>query len=280
LVRAEHIAVKVNLDYGLIQEMVEKTSAFQKEEVHNNVFLNSMGKAGTHLVKNILMAFLPEHQLKNFYKIDSGNYAIAYDPNKGPMEPFFSKNEHAVFWGHLPCFFETEDCVRDCRHIILVRDPYTYVLAKERFLLSKQTQNDVVKKAAEKSKNILKEIILGGLGPVPPLRQVYDQYVMWLGSGAKFVRYEDVVSSINNIDSPEAEVFFSDFFDFIGMESLPKDWKDRIKIGSDAAFSPTHRQNLTYKNFSGFPYKKELDQEYKDLIDYTCPNLRAILGYK
>lgn len=272
---AEQAKTKVNLDYGLAQELAEKSRAFQKDEVHNNVFLNSMGKAGTHLVKNILMAFLPENQLKNFYK-----YAIAYNPNNGPMKRFFPEGENTVFWGHLPCFFDTEDSVRDCKHIVLVRDPYTYVLAKERFLLSNQTQNDVVNKAVEKSSNVLKQLILGGLGPVPPLRRVYDEYLMWLGSGAKFVRYEDVVSSVNNIEDKTAETFFSEFFEFIGIENLPEDWKERVRLGADPEFSPTHRKNLTYKSFSGFPYKKELDQEYKDLIDYTCPNLRTILGYR
>lgn len=271
----QQVKVKVHLDYGVVQKVLDQSRAFWKQEVHNNVFLNSMGKAGTHLVKNILMAFLPEYQLRNFYK-----YAIAYNPNNGPLRPFFPEGENTAFWGHLPCCLETEDSVRDCKHIILVRDPYTFVLAKERFLFAEETQNEVVNKAVQKSSNVLKQIIAGGLGPVPPLRVIYDQYVMWLGSGAKFVKYEDVVSSVANIDSPEAETFFSDFFKFIGIENLPEDWRERVSLMSNPSLSPTYRDNLTYKSFSGFPYKKELDQEYKDLIDYTCPNLRTILGYR
>lgn len=89
------------------------------------------------------------------------------------------------------------------------------------------------------------------------------------------LKYEDLLEHVKNLDADAAEVFFRDLFDFAGIE-VPDDWRARIRIGSDRKQSGTARENLDLK---GVSVPNELPDAQKQLVEFTAPGLRALLGY-
>jgi isopenicillin N synthase-like dioxygenase len=63
-----------------------------------------------------------------------------------------------------------------------------------------------------------------------------------------------------------------------GLDGLPDDWRERVRVGADRDQSSTARENLVGGGDLVVP--KELSQEQKDLVNYAAPGLRKILGYE
>ena len=196
------------------------------------------------------------------------------------------KNHHKVFlgdprlsWGHLLFGDMPAVLLKDVRHILLVRDPYDWVLARTRFFLSDnfQANLDHIKGGRTSIDDFMNMMIFGVHNLFPTMNDIYlNNAVAWLGTSAKLVRYEEIVQHLKNLDSPEAEFFFKDLLGF-GDIALPADWKDRVRVGSDRKQSGTARENLSLK---GVEIPKDLPDMQKRLVDHTNPGLRAILGYE
>ena len=108
---------------------------------------------------------------------------------------------------------------------------------------------------------------------------MYDLNVAgWLGSSSVFaVRYEDLVSHVAALDSAAAQEYFSRLFEACGINPVPGDWRERVKVGADRKRSGTARENL-----SGIRMviPDELPDRHKRLVDYAVPGLRRLLGYE
>ena len=61
-----------------------------------------------------------------------------------------------------------------------------------------------------------------------------------------------------------------------GIESLPSDWRARIRAGSDRGQSGTARENL---RGVAAEVPDELPDTQKKLVEFAAPGLRQILGY-
>src|SRR4051795_1618552 len=99
------------------------------------VFVNSIPKSGTHLLKNILRMFVPIEQHYRTQFIQWGNlqeHLVAFDSRRN----LFS-------YGHL--FFSDASAIElaGVRKVLLYRDPYDWVLARARFFLSDEFQGNV-----------------------------------------------------------------------------------------------------------------------------------------
>src|SRR3546814_14301667 len=69
--------------------------------------------------------------------------------------------------------------------------------------------------------------------------------VAWMGTDCTMLKYEDLVTAVRNLDSDEAEAYFMRVFEAAGLASVPVDWRERVRIGSDRKQSGTARENLT-----------------------------------
>jgi hypothetical protein len=244
---------------------------FSQSPLSHPVFLNSVPKCGTHLVRNIFRMFVPVEQQYHdtFVQIPVLNqHRRAFDP----AQPKLS-------WGHLLFSDESAIALSAAKQIVLVRDPYTWVLARARFFLSDAFQSSLehLKNGKVSIEEVLNMMIFGIYQKAPTLSEIYTHNsVAWLGTGVKLVKYEDVVKHLKALDKPAAKVFFEDLLSVLGMPSLPDDWQQRIKIGSDREQSGTARENLAGQ-FAELP--DELPLEQKKLVEFAAPGLRRILGY-
>ncbi|MBA4163874.1 MAG: hypothetical protein C0510_04470 [Erythrobacter sp.] len=243
---------------------------FVQQRLTQPVFLNSVPKSGSHLLRNILRMFVPVDQQYSADFIQWPNlqqHRIAFDP----AQPRLS-------WGHL--LFADASAIETAptRRILLYRDPYDWVIARARFILSEQFQGNVdyLKGGALTGDELLTMMIFGLPGKLPSLNDIYElNAAAWLGARCHVVTYEELRQHVGKLDTLQAEEFFKSLLEACRIE-LPEDWRERVRSGSDREESATARENLTGV---AVDLPDTLSARHRALVDYQAPGLRAVLGY-
>ncbi|WEK48096.1 MAG: hypothetical protein P0Y56_07315 [Candidatus Andeanibacterium colombiense] len=252
-------------------DLDEQNRRFAQRPLEQAVFLNSVPKSGSHLLRNILRMFVPVAQQ---YQDEFIQHAILQQHIAA-----FKSRAPLLSWGHL--FFSDASAIltADCRKVLLVRDPYSWVLAKARFLLSDQFTGDLdhLKTDPVTPEQLINLVIFGIHRKNPGLHDSYMfNAVAWLGTGIHLVRYEELMAALGALDRPEGEGYFDGLLNACGL-ARPDDWKERIRIGSDRRRSGTARENLSLRS-SHLP--EELNDFQRRLVDAAYPGLRPLLGYE
>jgi hypothetical protein len=249
------------------------TARFAPTPLSQPLFVNSIPKSGSHLLKNIIRMFVPIAQQYRAQFIQWGNlqeHLVAFDPARS----YFS-------YGHL--FFSDASAIElgAVRKILLYRDPYNWVLARARFFLSDEFDGnlDFIKQGKLSVDDLLSLMIFGIHSKAPKLSDMYDFNVAaWMGTSTVHpVRYEDLVSHVRALDSGEAETYFAELLGACGIASLPDNWRARVRAGADRRRSGTARENLTG---IGLDLPDDLPERHRRLVDYAAPGLRRLLGYE
>lgn len=244
---------------------------FAQVPLRHPVFLNSVPKSGSHLLRNIVRMFVPVEQQYQRDFVQWGNmpeHLDAWDPARNYLS-----------WGHL--FFSDASAIElaHVKKVLLVRDPYDWVLARARFYLSEQFQGNVehIKGGSLAINDLLSLMIFGIYKKSPPMAHIFTHNAAsWLGSDVHLVRYEELVRQLKALDSDEADRFFGALLDACGI-AKPADWRERVRVGSDRKQSGTARENLTGQ-VSEIP--DELPDIHKRLVDFAVPGVRRLLGYE
>lgn len=248
----------------------QENARFTQVPLRRPVFLNSVPKSGSHLLRNIIRMFVPPDQQYDADFIQWANlqaHVRAFDPARPQLS-----------WGHL--FFADASAIETAtaHRILLYRDPYDWVIARARFFISEQFSGnmDFLKEGRLCVDELLTMMIFGLPGKAPSLNDIYEMNAAaWLGARAYVVKYEDLVRHLRQLDSGEAEEFFTALLAACGIDR-PADWRERINVGSDRKQSATARENLTGVSLE-FP--ASLSARHRALVDYQAPGLRSLLGY-
>jgi hypothetical protein len=250
----------------------ERNREFEQRPLTEPVFLNSVPKCGTHLIRNIMRMFVPVEQ--QYDKI-----FIQY-PKLRESQEAFSRAKPFLSWGHLLYGDESAISLRRVNHLVLVRDPYDWVLARARFFMSDTYKGslDNIKGGNVTVEDVLNMMVMGIPEKSPPMYDIFTHNaVSWLSVHARVLQFEELLGHVKNLDSDEAETFFAGLLESLNMDELPNDWRERIRIGSDREQSTTARENLERMTIE---IPNELPERHKRLVDYAVPGLRAILGYE
>jgi hypothetical protein len=235
------------------------------------VFLNSVPKCGTHLMRNIVRMFVPVEQ--QYHR------TFIQHPVLRQHLGAFSPSQPMLSWGHLLFSDDGAIALRNVRHTVLVRDPYDWVLARARFFLSDTFQGSLehLKGGNVSVEEVLNMMILGIHEKAPTMQEIFlHNAVGWLGTKAGIVRFEDLIKHLKDLESDAAEAYFAGLLGQCGIEELPPDWRDRVRVGSDRKQSGTARENLAGQKFD---IPDELPEIQKKMVDLAAPGLRALLGY-
>jgi hypothetical protein len=248
-----------------------ETVRFAPDPLRQPLFLNSIPKSGSHLLRNILRMFVPIDQQYREQFIQWPNirqHLDAFDPGRNCMS-----------FGHL--FFTDGPAIElaHVRKILLYRDPHDWVLSRARFYLSEEFQGELehLKDGRISVDDLLTLMIFGIRNIVPSLSNMYELNVVgWLASDVFPIRYEQLRDHLKDIETPEAEAYFRALFDACGISPVPENWRERVTVGADRRQSGTARENLT-----GIRVKLPdlLPEKHQRLIEYAAPGLRSILGY-
>jgi len=251
----------------------ELNANFTQQRLLEPVFLNSVPKCGTHLVRNIMRMFVPVDQQYHQAFIQ---HAILRE-----HQVAFSEAMPHLSWGHLLFSDEAAIVLRHVHHIVQVRDPYDWVLARTRFFLSDTFQGSLehLKGSNVSIDEVINMMIFGIHGKAPSLKEIFTHNaVSWSGTKIRLLRFEELLHHVINIDTDEAESFFATLLNDCAIETLPEDWRERVRVGSDRQQSGTARENLVGGGKSEVP--DQLSDVQKELVNYAAPGLRKILGYE
>jgi hypothetical protein len=236
------------------------------------VFLNSVPKCGTHLMRNILGMFVPVEQ--QYHR------AFIQYPILRQHAAAFSRSAPMLSWGHLLFSDDSAIALHGVPHLVLVRDPYDWVLARTRFFLSDAFKGDLehIKGGRVSVPDVLNMMIFGIHNLAPHLQEIFlHNAVSWLGTAAHLVRYEELIAALGQLDAPAGESYFAGLLGACGMGPLPGDWRERVRVGSDRNQSGTARENL---RGPAAEVPEVLPDVQKRLVDFAAPGLRRILGYE
>lgn len=256
---------------GVQDNLDQRAREFEQRALRQPVFINSAPKSGTHLLRNIVRMFVPPEQ-----HYDQGFIQAPNLPRN--LEAFSAPH---LSCGHLLFGDESVGVLSRSRHILLVRDPYDWVLSRARFYISDEYQQPNLahlKSGMIPPEELLNLMILGIFQKAPSLLDIYTWNVVgWLGTRAIAVRYEDIAAAIDSLDSPASETFFTRLLGDCGIDPIPADWRERVRIGADRRQSRTARENL--KLAPGIDIPDELPEAQKRLVEFVAPGLRQRLGY-
>lgn len=250
----------------------EENRKFEQSPLKKPLFVNSVPKSGTHLLRNIVRMFVPVEQQ---YHAQFIQY-----PNLQEHLEAFDQEKCNLSWGHLLFSDASAMELTGARKIVLYRDPHSWVLARARFFLSDEFTGNIehVKGGRISVEELLNLMIFGIYQKVPSLLDLYmHNAVAWMGTVNAMVKYEDLVGAVKRIDDLESEVYFRKLLGQCGIDPIPDDWRERVKIGSDRKQSGTARENL-----SGLSVEipNELPETQKKLVEFVAPGLRKLLGYE
>ena len=250
----------------------ELNRKFDQVRLDQPIFLNSVPKCGTHLFRNIVRMFVPVEQQyhKTFIQIMNLHQHVQA----------FSRSKPMLSWGHLLFSDDSAMALRHVRHVVLVRDPYDWVLARARFFLSDTFDGslDHLKGGNVSLEEALNMMIFGIHNKAPSMKDIYlNNAIAWLGTNIKLVRFEELILNLKNLDSSEAESYFSQLLEDCAIPELPEDWRERVLVGSDRKQSGTARENLAG---STVDLPDELPDLQKRLVDVAIPGYRELLGYE
>lgn len=252
----------IRLPPDTLQDRVSGGQALDKA-----VFLNTLPKSGSHLLRNICRAFIDPEYVSNGQCVQRSNLKDRADAFKASL----------LIWGHLEAGRASIQVASTTpHHIVLVRDPYTWALAKARFMSSDSYTNsaDFLKEKGYTANAFISSAIQGIPGVSESLRDLFNGHVLhWIGQNIKIVKFEDLKYYANNLDAEGAEEYFRDLLSFL--PEFPEDWKERVALGAKPEHSGTHRTKLN----TSVEFPEELTDLQKSLIEYHCPNLRKLLGY-
>lgn len=248
----------------------EENRRFAQSPPGSPIFLNSVPKSGTHLLRNILRMFVPvqqqyHHQFIQWANMDQHRHA-------------WQAGRNMLSWGHL--FFSDKSAIElgHVRKVLLFRDPYDWVLARARFFLSEQFDGnlDLIRSRQLNTDDLLSLMIFGIYQKAPSLNETYSHNAAaWLASAHFIVRLEELKRHLEKLESEAAERYFRGLLEACAI-SVPDDWRERVRIGSNPAQSGTARQNLTGV---AVDLPAELSSLHRKMVDYEAPGLRALLGY-
>ncbi len=244
---------------------------FEQLPLDQPVFLNSVPKSGSHLLRNIMRMFVPVEQQYQKQFVQWGNMPEHLDA--------WDRSKNYLSWGHL--FFSDASAMElgHVRKVLLVRDPYDWVLARARFFMSDNFQGnlDFIKDGSLSVDDLLSLMIFGIHAKAPPMADIYRyNAAAWLGSDVHFMRFEELVQHCKNLDAPAAERYFAALLAACGIDPVPADWRDRVRLGSDRQQSATARENL---GGEAAELPESLPEKHRRLLDFAAPGLRALLGY-
>jgi hypothetical protein len=258
---------------GIGDTLNEVVAGFPQARLRRPVLVNSVPKGGTHLLRNILRMFVPVDQNhdRDFVQIPNMHLHLdAFDPHAPKLAA-----------AHLLFSDQSLANIRHARHILLVRDPYDWVLARARFFVSEEFDQENIRHLKTpglySAEALMNMMIFGVHQKSPALIDIFTHNaVAWLGTGVHLVRYEDLVRAVASIEAAESEALFARLLAAADI-SRPDDWRERVVAGADRKRSRTARENLRLPE--GLVFPDTLPEIQKALVEFHAPGLRAVLGY-
>lgn len=213
--------------------------------INSSVFFNSIPKSGTHLLRNIILSLFPHcASIDKFIDIYNINDYL----------PEMRAESKMYFFGHLPFNSETSFLSKRLPVVCLIRNPVDVLLSHVRSIYSNDEAREDYKIIRQNYsvEEAIKYVIVGysykGSRLCTSFGEFYRNFACsWDSNCIQFIKYENLVTVINNPTSIDSTVFFERIASNF-KTTLPLDWPERVLKSSNRNFSVT-----SYKSDSNCP---------------------------
>lgn len=207
---------------------------FQSITLDRQVFVNSVPKSGTHLLRNLLVHFFGHSGLPYFLTVDT----------LGNAKPLAAHGRCLMF-GHLPFDGDSLFCVRGIPQILLMRDPVENLLALARAAYDPRIDRPdyVFARRFLTIREYMTALVQGyeieGVRVAPFDRFMQEFLMGWSSSSLLLIDYKEILAIVSRPNSPEAMEILSVLLDYCG-STLPPDWKERVEAAGNRGISSTY----------------------------------------
>jgi Sulfotransferase domain len=242
---------------------------FVSSPLASDILVNSVPKCGTMLLRNVVYMFVPREAVYLPFVVNDNLSS----------KPIFEQK--VVFTGHVNHDVVSRVVFRDAKHLIIVRDPYDYVLAQARFMFSKvmQERTELARFIATHSLSMddVVPLMIAGIafgGNIwPSVGDMFARNALSWTDRCHFVKYEELRKHANAVETAGAYGYFASLLAACGLE-MPSDWQERVEAGADRGLSDTASDDFDVRGDRNYLIESE-----KALFASVAPKLREVLGY-
>lgn len=276
------------------EAFVKMHSSFNQEKLQIPLFLVAVPNSGVHLLANIISIFVPNKQQEfQIFNSKSGKASnIIFEKlSNGVCDKPYGGNY--FLWGHLPYTNDTVKLLSKYNKVVLVRDPYSWVISQykktlryidtEDSFFTQLNANTIISMILDKYFTFKPYANIHGY-PIENIDINYFNYgIRWFHEGYYLVRFEDLLEHLEILKDPDkddsiAYEYFKELLLQCGI-AITQDWKERILLASDPKFSPTYDDGSPPKYMSDKTIPKELADVHKKAVNIILPSARELFGY-
>ncbi|WP_341580054.1 hypothetical protein [Microbacterium schleiferi] len=248
------------------------------------VMVNTLAKAGTHLLMSLLDAF-PAYRFSGrhftFSVIDLHEPELT-ERNARLARQMSKVRRGQYMTGHLAYHDSIARTVDDAgfRQLLVVRDPRALIVSGALYMRSYERHplHATVARRFTSDADVIRGVIAGfdqdnGTRHLRPMSERLDAFVPWLDEpGALLVRFEDLVGSAGGgTDELQFETARR-ISEHLGLDAGP----DTVRAAASAAFDT---RAATFRSGEIEGWRRHLDGELLELAEESCRAASAKLGY-
>ncbi len=242
--RKEALADNVD-EYDLINSALgESINRFHPVHFKNKVLLNSVPKAGTHLLKSIVAHMIGVPFSEKFLDVYNFNDIWGCADEKP-----------AYFVGHLPFDLKFAIELRNVKHMLLIRDPAQLIIATARAAFDPRIDRPDYR-FIRSNFSLREYVVMLARGYQIDGASVasFDQFLKdfmgdWLCQDVLVVDFDSVLAIAKNPSSDASRYSMERFAEVFGFD-LPGDWIERTQAASNRSLSATFLPPLVGENRS------------------------------
>ncbi|MEM6604780.1 MAG: sulfotransferase domain-containing protein, partial [Pseudomonadota bacterium] len=262
-----HVKKKIDVSVGGL-----RPSAIAGRFHGPRVLINSIPKAGTHLLEGILED-LP--LMRNGGK----RTLVLTGQNQTAIERSVSGVRRGEFLtAHIGCNPWTSRCLQNSqtRMLFMVRDPRDVVVSRYRYVaeIDHLHPAHAFMKALPGNRDRLKAAITGIAGKMPSMAETLDEFSGWLNhDSALTIRFEDIIGCRGGGDAAIQRRAIEQISEFVGLQVAPSEI-DATLSKSLGKTSSTHRSGKIGSSID------EFDDEVEALYQSSVAVFAARYGYR
>ncbi|MCJ7602652.1 MAG: sulfotransferase domain-containing protein [Desulfobulbaceae bacterium] len=235
------------------------------------VLLNSIPKAGTHLLERAL------EQLPLIRNAGRRTLIAPDHIDQKTLRKISSTRKGQFLNAHLPAYQPLLEIINelDIKVLFMIRDPRDVVLSRLKYITNIDRTHKKFEhlKRIENDDELIKGSICGIPGILAPVYEIYERFAPWLSHKNVLVcRFEELIGEKGGGQKVDQEKILNDLIDFLGLTVK----NHQIQGIAESIFSP---KSSTFNKGAIGGWKNVFSEEHRQLFMKSGKGIMDLYGY-